>query len=134
MRHTLGIGLVVVLLTLAGCGPLLAGDLSLAGGLTFAGKALSYDVAASYPLLLNPVQINGKLLYSPVVNEAAVALATPISTFTKPLGEWLKWDWAPVVNLVAEKVEVGVSAWTTNDRFPVRGGLFWQLNALNWEF
>lgn len=134
MRHAIGIGLVVVMALLMGCGPALAGDLSLAGGLTFAGKALNYDVTASYPILLNPVVINGKLLYAPEENEAALALATPLRTFSEPLGQWLKWDWAPVVNLVAEKLEVGVAVWATEDRFPVNGGLFWQLNALNWEF
>jgi len=124
-------GLVVCLLLVTM--PVAARDLSVAGGLTFAGKALSYDVQASYPLFLEPT-INLKLLYAPEVDEVAVAGSTPVRTFTDPLGRWLRWTPAPWVTELAGKVEVGLAVWKTEEKFPVQGGLFWSVNVLGWDF
>jgi hypothetical protein len=106
---------------------------NLAGGLTFGGKSVNYSVEASWPLLLSPT-VNLKLLWEPEQGQAAGAVSTPVATVTDPLGKLLGWTPSPWLSDLSRKVEVGVAAWPTKDRFPARGGLFWQVEALSWGF
>jgi hypothetical protein len=130
MRSTLVALAVALLLALAL--PASARDVNLAGGLTLAGDRLSYDVQATYPLIVQPA-FNLKLLWAPEQGQAAGAISTPVATGTDPLFNWLKWTPAPWVSDLTHRVEVGLAGWRTEDRF-LHGGLYWEVTALSWGF
>jgi hypothetical protein len=110
-----------------------ASDLNLAGGMMFSGKSITYTVGGSFQVVQSP-GVYLDLLYSPEVGEASLGLSVPVSVGLDPLAKWLGFEWAPWAESAMDRVNLGLAAWKTQDEFPMRGGLYFKVTALEWGF
>jgi len=131
-RDIVGVLCVAAALTLS-CALAQGAPVSLAGGLLLTGEAMSYSVAASLPVLAQP-RVDLDLLWGPEQGQAALGVSTPVRTALDPLADLAGWQWSDWAQAALDRVSVGVAGWRTNDQFPVRGGLYWRVTALEWEF
>jgi hypothetical protein len=131
MKKMLAIGLVIVGLLVTT--QAWAGGVNLAGGLTFAGEAVNYSVNASLPLIEKP-SISADLLWAPQPGEVALGVSAPVGEALRPLAKVCGFEWAPWAQTAMDRVAVGLAAWRTQDDFPVRGGLYFKVMALDWNF
>jgi len=108
-------------------------DTTIAGGLMFSGKAVSYTVGSSVQLVKSPA-IYADLLYSPEAGEMALGVSAPVRVGLDPIANLCDFEWAPWAESALDRVAVGLAAWRTQDEFPVRGGLYFKVTALEWGF
>ncbi len=122
-----------VALLLALALPVSAGGVNFAGGLMFTGETVSYTVGGSLQIVQSP-NVYLDLLYGPPEGEVALGLAAPVRTALDPLAKLVGFEWTPWAEQALDRVCVGAAFWRTADKFPVRGGLYFRVTALQWGF
>jgi len=113
--------------------PAWAGEINLAGGLLLSGETVSYSLGGSTQLVDQP-PVYLDLLYGPQQGQAALGLSAPVRVGLDPLAKALGFTWAPWAEAALDRVNLGAACWKTTDDFPLRGGLYFRVTALEWEF
>ena len=88
-------------------------------------------IRRSIPL---PQERNSVLFPPPQQGQAALGLSAPVRVGLDPLAKALGFTWAPWAEAALDRVNLGAACWKTTDDFPLRGGLYFRVTALEWEF
>lgn len=131
MRYAIGTLIVVALLV----GLVLPANaaVNVAGGLMLTGKVVTYTVGGSMDILQKPT-VSLDLLWGPEQGQAALGIATPARTALDPLAKLCGFEWTPWAEQAMDRVCVGAAFWRTQEKFPVSGGLYFRVTALEWAF